>query len=64
MWVISTEKITSGSPVDYEKKESPTLKDSNSNDPAKTNRDICSGEPLGFKGWSNQKAYNQDDNFR
>ena len=43
MWVISTEKITSGSPVDYEKKQPPTFKDSH--DPAKTNRHICSGRP-------------------
>ena len=33
MWVISTEKITSGSPVDYEKKQPPTFKDSH--DPCK-----------------------------
>ena len=43
MWVISTEKITSGSAVDYEKKQPPTFKDSH--DPAKTNRHICSGRP-------------------
>ena len=35
-----------------------------SHDPTKTSSDICPGEPLGFKGRSNQKAYNHDDNFR
>ena len=40
------------------------MKDSDSDDPTKTNRDICSGEPLSFKGRSNQTAYNHDDNFR
>ena len=35
-----------------------------SHDPTKTNSDICSCEPLGFKGRSNQKAYNHNDTFR
>ena len=30
----------------------------------KTNRDVCSGEPLSFKGRSNQTASNHDVNFR
>ena len=58
-------KNTSGSPVDYEKKKSIVVSHVEGlNDPTKTNKDICSGEPLGLKGSSNQKANNHDDNFR
>ena len=35
-----------------------------SNDPTRTNRDDCSGEPFSFKGRTNQTAYNHNDNSR
>ena len=48
MWGISTEKKELQLTTIRNSLPRPTLKDSK--DPTKTNKDICSGEPLGLKG--------------